>query len=827
MKLLRLYLKGFKPLSLSNIEEFDYTPEAPWQLILGTNGSGKSSILRAATPTVTDRSEFRPGGIKHTLWELEDGTQYELVSTYERTVKHSFKRNGEELNDGGTGTVQTELVEHHLGYTKALHMLLTQEVRFTEMTKAGREALLLDISGNNFEYALRLFDDLKKSHRDTVGASKHLAVKYSDLCQQLDAMGDMETLAVNLEKEEKEVARLTGFTNWSLPETNPVTAKIEANYRALNAFLEKGERLRKQFKILLSENDIQTSDWESYSKFKEGVISKQQMRNHIDASLKEIETEMSELSGILQRLEDCPESIDADALAKQVSELEDKQRQYVSHVKGTHPSPEQGKQACMSFIHGLTTINDNIPSGLVYYSEEEIRQCMARVTERQAQITETEVKLRRLCEIEHHAKLSSENDVVCPNCDTRILSEHSLDVDRMNELAKRIKMGEAKVAELKNALKKEEGILSQMKGLESLRKQLRELLSRHSNFRPLWEDMGKLDDILRSPLVLLNALSSEHDALELEIGHKASVEHLKKLKEYQYLIALRDGENTQGKLQELQKRYERLIAARNDASHFISLYTKVENVFDSMREVCQQMDTLVAERERLFFEWANAEGTIEVNNYVRSKQTQMGQMRNALTQWKDLESRKDYLATSNEELKDKKQKLETLIKLLSPTTGLIGRHLRASLNDFCDMVNTILAEIWEHELSISVPKEEKKLSFNFNMHVDGEIREDVKRGSKGEQEVINMAITLVIMAQKNLQSYPLFMDEIGASFDHVHRRNLLTFIRKLITGGSINQLLMISHFLSDYGGIGNVDVVALNTNNIQISSAYNEVVTMK
>jgi len=827
MKLVRLYLKGFKPLSLSNIEEFDYSPQAPWQLILGTNGSGKSSILRAATPTVTDRSEFRPGGQKLTVWELDDGTVYELTSIYNSSAKHSFKRNGEELNDGGTGTVQTELVEQHLGYTNTLHKLLTQEVRFTEMNKSARESLLLDISGNNFEYGLGLFDELKRTHRDTVGASKHLSVKFTDLCQQLDSMGDMETLAQTLTHEEEEVARLTQFTNWSLPTQNPIESKLEANYRGLNDNLIKAERLRKQIQTFLNEHSLKTSAWDGYSHFKNEIVSQQQLRNHVDGSLKELESEMTELSSILLRLEECPESIDAEALKTQIAQLESAHAQYVSHVKSTVTDIAASKNNCMSLLHEFSSISDRIPSGLTFYSEEAIRKHGDTIASVQGNITELELKLRRIDEIEHHAALAAEKDVTCPKCNTRILSEHSLNEERMAALVSKRNEGKGKVEGLKAELEKHNELMASMKTLGFLRNQVRDLLSRYTAFRPLWEDIGKVDDLLASPTLLLNALSAEFTALELEEAHMRSVHDLEKLKEYQYLIALRDGENTQGRLQSLQQQYEKLIASRNETSRLIQLYGKLESLFDALGDICKEMDTQVGERERLFYEWANTEGTIEVNRYVRTKQTQLGQMRNALTTWKDLESRKQYLSAGNEELKDKKAKLEVLIKLLSPTTGLIARQLRSSLDDFCDMVNVILSEIWEHELSISVPKDEKKLSFNFNLHVDGETREDVKKGSKGEQEVINMAVTLVIMAQKQLQNYPMFMDEIGASFDHAHRRNLLTFIRKLITSGSINQLFMISHFCADYGGISNNDIIALNTSNIQLNMPYNEVVSIK
>ncbi|MFO5574854.1 hypothetical protein ACLBPA_29410, partial [Klebsiella pneumoniae] len=65
---------------------------------LGSNGSGKSSIISELTPVVSSSSNFKQGGEKHYHCHA-NGKDYKLISKYNRgTGHHSFLCNDEELN---------------------------------------------------------------------------------------------------------------------------------------------------------------------------------------------------------------------------------------------------------------------------------------------------------------------------------------------------------------------------------------------------------------------------------------------------------------------------------------------------------------------------------------------------------------------------------------------------------------------------------------------------------------------------------------------------------------------------------------------------------
>jgi energy-coupling factor transporter ATP-binding protein EcfA2 len=174
MKVLKIKLFKYKRFLLSGVENFEMEVGNPLVIILGTNGSGKSSLLDVLNPLPATRMEFGDGGFKEILLESR-GSTYLLRSDFHgKSGHHSFiKDHGEDLNPGGTSTVQRELVAKHLGYDQGLHDILTGRIKLTEMAPAKRNQWIMSLSNTDFTYANRLYEQMKDSARDATGALKH------------------------------------------------------------------------------------------------------------------------------------------------------------------------------------------------------------------------------------------------------------------------------------------------------------------------------------------------------------------------------------------------------------------------------------------------------------------------------------------------------------------------------------------------------------------------------------------------------------------------------------------------------------------------------
>ena len=138
MKIDKLVLKNYKRLMLSNIRHFEWSPKSSIMLLLGSNGSGKSSLMEELTPCPAHHTQFeKTGGLKE--FHCTHGNHsYILISTYNGgSGSHSFIRDlEEELNPGGTFAVQKELVAKIFGLDRGIHDILTGVTTFSSMPTA-------------------------------------------------------------------------------------------------------------------------------------------------------------------------------------------------------------------------------------------------------------------------------------------------------------------------------------------------------------------------------------------------------------------------------------------------------------------------------------------------------------------------------------------------------------------------------------------------------------------------------------------------------------------------------------------------------------------
>ena len=102
---MNLKLKGYTRLSLNHIDSLEYTPVAKTQVIIGTNGSGKSSLLYELSPMPSHHRMYDHGYKQITI--EHKGSTYVLTSDFTKGKSHSFIKDGIELNPGvGTYTAR-------------------------------------------------------------------------------------------------------------------------------------------------------------------------------------------------------------------------------------------------------------------------------------------------------------------------------------------------------------------------------------------------------------------------------------------------------------------------------------------------------------------------------------------------------------------------------------------------------------------------------------------------------------------------------------------------------------------------------------------------
>ena len=132
-----LKLVGYTRFRLNDFDSIELTFSAILQLIIGSNGSGKSSLLEQLSPGVPDANDFTKMGSK-VLKLTHQNSHYVLHTVFSPKRHHSFQRDGVELNEGGTATVFQELCKEHFNYTPDVHRLLLGREKFTDMAATRR-----------------------------------------------------------------------------------------------------------------------------------------------------------------------------------------------------------------------------------------------------------------------------------------------------------------------------------------------------------------------------------------------------------------------------------------------------------------------------------------------------------------------------------------------------------------------------------------------------------------------------------------------------------------------------------------------------------------
>ena len=175
MRITGLSLKRFNPFVFNNIEllELDITSDV--QNVIGSNGAGKSSLLRELNPKPATRTDFGTDGYKH-IRLIHENMEYVLKSDFSAADKpHSFMREGEELNPSGTTQMQEELVRKELGYTPQVHAICYGEQSLSAIRVGLRETYLLTIHPCQMKLPLDKHTSIEKRIR---GFRSNLSMLY-------------------------------------------------------------------------------------------------------------------------------------------------------------------------------------------------------------------------------------------------------------------------------------------------------------------------------------------------------------------------------------------------------------------------------------------------------------------------------------------------------------------------------------------------------------------------------------------------------------------------------------------------------------------------
>ena len=815
MKYLKIQLKGYKFLSLNNISLITITPESKFHWILGSNGSGKSSLQREISPLAANHAHYTAEGYKYVKIE-KDGDIYDLKSVFGGPKRlYSFVKNGVELNDGHTSTVFNNLVLQHFGITKEIHEFSLGLRKFTQMSPVDKKNWITKLSDVDYTYALKYFQKLSSVYRDVVGSIK---TDHERLLEAKAKMVGVET--VNLLKSELELLKQKSLF---LIEVTPnprdprdlnteKKRKIENSFFEIDKFYRQVMSKNKQF-LPLPDKDLLTNEIAGL----ESQVNSMLVTS--ETVFKEFETVSTELSNYLkvQNLNHKELTESVIAKATQIETLKNEL---------SYDFTTQCKDAKSLFHTWLSELELVIPYLVAdpegYFTGDNYNAVKAEIERNQeshktleSNLSKSRVELEAITNHTHH------DAVKCPVCFHEWMpGKRDTDIVKLQNYIERNQKTYDEISEKLNKLYKElERFENFKKGLQYLN----DFIWKYEAFKPFWEFVKASNIHTKNPETI-NSLAFQFQTsidtmitvMDLEESIRVDNNNLTILKSTNITSVkmLEDRKET------LEKQLNNLYETRNELMEKL----KVLKAKAQFRTTLEKIQTDIKHFQKLWVETAKTDFDyksrellgqllIETNTTIMQHEKTI---RTAELQNSQIEMLEENLAKSTELAKAYKAAVDEL----SPSKGLIAKGLTGFINHFVKMVNSIIEKVWLYPMSLTpiLPNEEDdiNLDYKFKVSVKGEEVPDISECSTGQKEIIDLAIKVVALAFLRLDHGPLFLDEFGANMDVAHKAAAFKMISELLSQSNFSQIYMISHFESSFSSNLDADITVLCPANIQI-----------
>lgn len=829
MKITSITLQGFKRMQLNQVASFTMTPTELIQLILGTNGSGKSSLIAELTPMPASTSDYFKDGSK-TIRYSHRGHDYVLTSTFIGGPKHSFVKDGEELNDGRTGAVQKELVRQEFGITQEIHDLLRGEEVFCAMAPVRRREWFTKLCDTSYDYAISVFKKLQSKKRDIEGALK-LARKRL-VAEQAKVISEAEE-----EKLTREVRALSEELNLLQTLRAPVERPSAEYFDELDHGMRELEQLSQRLLRMRVYAPAQqpAADTEELLRSIEGFRRDAAVAQELVSAAVKEHDKVKETVQVLQRTGAAGlEALQARRaqLLQQMGQVQNRRKlQLECH----------NVELSVAAFHSVRQILQDLFALLPENSDRRYSQA------RQQELTEQVLILRDQRAREERAlgELGKRNQhmethrasgaMKCPNCLHQwhlgySESEHS-------EL-------QSLIARADEALKARTKVIEQLEAEVTAIREYGELYRNYIRttqaypiLEPLWTYLAENNYVTHTPLTAPTVLHQYEYDLQCETETAQLGEQLQQtdnhIREAEQVGDANLAEQTL-KLAELDFQIEVLTTRISQAQQSLHEYSAYRKQLLDAQELSNRVaklreDLQHANSQRI--EMLRREMLGSCIRQVQHLLVRKEETLSAVTLQKgivaDLQSNIAVLTVEE-------QAAEALVRELSPTNGLIAEGLLGFIHTYVAQMNSLIRRIWTYPLVVHdcsvVDGDGAELDYKFPLmaQTKDNTAPDIKQGSAGMQEIVNLAFKVVAMQYLGLGESPLYLDEFGKTFDEAHRSQAMQVIRNLMEQKSFTQLFIVSHYASSYGTLANAEICVLCPTNISVPvhTKYNQHVVM-
>lgn len=801
-------LNGYERFSLNAIRHFKMHMTSEAQIIAGTNGSGKSSLLAQLSPLPPSAADFAKNGSKF-IEIHHNANDYAIRSTYHGHSEHSFMVNGVEQNYSKKEPEQRALVKQHFGLTPAIFDLLTGVTKFTEMPRAKRQEWLMTLSGMDFDYIMKVFKNARDKVKEYTALSKGYALRENDEVRRLEQLRRPEDIAHDLKETETEVLHASNH-RVPLSFTRFNDADVE---HALQDLKYDSEEV---LSLLKDPIPAELGNHESLESFKATLMSWHSEHQSLDKRLTELYRRKHDIDklatasvqqGNLDQLEKdhSEQTLLVDQLRDRFKLFDAAEAQYLC---------DASEALYEKLGHLFLAYPDNREKA---YSRERFLQLQMDLQMNTMSLKRHEAKLTSL--MEHKRHLGQTPKVDCPKCNASFIPGHG-DVD-VGKLDKDIEIQKTLIEGIENALKELTVLRESFEAFKYCRTQITSLLGSSAKLKPLHDLFSSVEAIgCNASILKSKVLGVFHEDCELARRYSAELRKKEDLKsaidhatQMQSLSKQYEGQQQGFVDQEIESLLSEKLLLKQKLDQGKVVYERINKGFikaQSLKNKVQALQTVMDGRVRTLRGEA-------VDRYLSECQRELSAYTEELSRASTIKTLIDTLAGFRKESESQLQAAKTLVDSLSPTDGLIAEFLNRFLKGFVNQMNRLIGEIWTYDLVIlPCMTDNGDIDYRFPVQIGNstKTRPDIAHTSSAQTDVINLAFRLIAIDLLGLENFPFFIDEPPPTLDELHRLKMITFIKNYLYSGRCSQMFMVSHYVANHGMFNNAEFCVLDSSNI-------------
>lgn len=876
MKIDFITLENFRRIS-SGINKkkitIDFTNlENSINLVVGPNGSGKTSIMRCLHPFAFNSSIGDSSSNSDLICEGCDGKKtiqisygddiYFIEHFYTRkkdalTVKSFIKKNDIELNENGTSNSFKSVIYDELGINETFLSILSIGNRvegFVDYAGADRKNLItktfveLDIFNKYYKKMVGLM----KEKKAILGNIKYKLSKYgnTDIVELQQELCSIENNIRSLNSSKNELLTYIGGVKTQLDGLSETKSEITKYETRLSQILDELSQNRTKLTENLSKEDLTSKITELDKSINDANTEKSVLENKLvfmldklNSLTKDLESAKSNLDKLgtgenISDLKDTLSNVDTELASLNVNDIGDiplskddliRIKIYLDQLKGICNKLliNYDIKDVESFIE--SQYNSNCTNNL----RESYNKSVASIDQYTLMTTleTTQESIRK--SVRNTCKTTDS----CP-----YYSFYQSYMDVVNN----------SIEEIKNKISRERKIVHDIQtklNISSIIDECYSFINENSDI------LSKIPKSIFNKDTFLNKYTSErevydNDVLTDMISLCESVDRRNYLNEYRKTLV--------DKISFIEKNAEvynslsntvennsiaistlntEISCMRNDIDNIINKLHELNSSYDICKHDLDILDTI---------ETLNKE-IADINDKVKSKKDDIAKitkLENLLEEYtvkKDsiieklviLEKRRDVLVRSVSELEQLKAEeveiseeydiISDIQLAVSPTKGIPVEFIENIFKrTIIDKMNQLLDTVYHGKFkllggdNITINDKEFKIPYikNGNIVVD-----DICHASDGERAMITLAFSLVLI-QLSLDKYTIMLlDEIDTSLDQHSRGKFIDLLEKFMSVVNCHQLFLISHnnMFDNYP----VNVIVTSENGIDLSHLSN------